>query len=62
LVETLAHYISNLRWTVAQALKFEGLTINEATTVGDLMKLAQARGGRYLFETDYVRVAVELVA
>lgn len=62
MVETLAHYISNLRWTVTQALKFENQTINEATTVGDLMKLAKARDGRYLFSTDYVKVAVELVA
>lgn len=62
MVETLAHYISNLRWTVAQAMKFENQTINEATTVGDLMKLAKARDGRYLFHTDYVKVAVELVA
>jgi hypothetical protein len=62
MVETLAHYISNLRWTVTQALKFEAQTINEATTVGDLMKLAKARDGRYLFTTDYVKVAVELVA
>jgi hypothetical protein len=62
IVETLAHYISNLRWTVAQALKFESQTMNEATTVGDLMKLAKARGGRYLFSTDYVKVSVELVA
>lgn len=62
MVETLAHYISNLRWTVTQALKFESQTINEATTVGDLMKMAKARDGRYLFSTDYVKVAVELVA
>jgi hypothetical protein len=26
------------------------------------MKLAKARDGRYLFSTDYVKVAVELVA
>ncbi len=62
MVEALAHYISNLRWTVTQALKFENQTMNEATTVGDLMKLAKARAGRYLFSTDYVKVAVELIA
>jgi hypothetical protein len=61
MVITLGHYIADLRWTVAQALKFENQTLNEATTVGDLMKLAKARAGRYVLELAYVAIVVELI-
>lgn len=62
MVSILAHYISDLRWSVARAIQFESQTLNEATTLGQLITLAKAHHGRYAEETDYYKFSLELVA
>jgi hypothetical protein len=62
LVKTLAHYVGDLRWTVSKAINFEARTLNEATTLAELMTLARVRGGRYVEVTDLYKLTLQLVA
>lgn len=58
--QTLAHYIVNLRWTVAKAIGFESQTVTERTPLGKLFALARAHQGRYEFNSDEASVLVEM--
>jgi hypothetical protein len=45
MVRNLVHYVVDLRWSVSQALKYESELITLDTTLGQLLTLADARGG-----------------
>jgi hypothetical protein len=60
--DTLTHYISDLRWSVAKALGFVKQTITERTNVGRLLTLARANGGHFQAEMEGSKITVETLA
>jgi hypothetical protein len=61
MVERLAHYINDLRWTVSKAIAFENADIDEGTSLQKLREMTIARQGRMRFELDDMKVSIELV-
>lgn len=61
LVKSLAHYISNMRWSVAKALVFENKAVEDLTVV-QLEQQARARGGKLILKHGQIKITVELAA
>lgn len=59
LVKNLAHYIANLRWSLAKAIAYESKQVDGATTCDELVTLARARGGRASVRHEEMRIIIE---
>ena len=63
MVQALKYYIVDQRWRIDKAIQFENRTIQEETTLRDLLSLVTAHGGRFSFVFEGVRFnAVALAA
>lgn len=62
MVKNLAYWIIHKRWTLRKALAYEENSINESTTVLELVDLARSRGGRAYVEFEDARLTIEIAA
>jgi hypothetical protein len=62
LIRNLAHYVIDLRWTVARAIAFEDRIVDSDTTVSQLIILATARGGSVTIQHNDFQIIINRIA
>lgn len=58
MVKVLAHYVSDLGWSVDKAIRFENKSVNDDLTLSQMITWAMARGGKWVRSYEGFRISV----